>query len=79
MGCGGSSEHTKVFFEYTAVVESYKFSTTLRPQLAATRQFAAVHYFAMLDGRSNGKTRPIAVTRRRWRGWQLHVAKQSFE
>ncbi len=27
----------------------------------------------------NGDLRPIAVTRRRWRGWQLHVAKQSFE
>jgi hypothetical protein len=37
MGCGGSSEHTKVFFEYTAVVESNKFSMTLRPQLADSR------------------------------------------
>ena len=31
------------------------------PQMAETRQFAAVHYFAMLDGRSNGETRPILL------------------
>ena len=28
------------------------------PIVAETCQFAAVHYFAMLDGKSNGGTRP---------------------
>ena len=32
--------------------------------MAETRQFAAVHYFAMLDEESNGETRPNRDTRR---------------
>ena len=53
--------------ERTLAVEVYPdvqmavFWTTECPILAETRRFAAVHYFAMLDRKSNGGTRPKAV------------------
>ena len=37
--------------------------------MAETRQFAAVHYFAMLDGKSNGGTRPKGDIRAGAESW----------
>ncbi len=49
-----------------------------RPQMAETRHFAAVHNFAMLEGKSNGRTRPFLVSRDVVVQGPLRQQKQSF-